>query len=70
MEKREGEASSINPPTQQKMREADINGTVDEQGGDQSNEVEKNKVCLVRAVVENQDPSCKVHHHVTTLSCN
>ncbi|CDO98299.1 unnamed protein product [Coffea canephora] len=59
VEKREGEASSINPPTQQKMREADINGTVDEQGGDQSNEVEKNKVCLVRAVVENQDPSCK-----------
>lgn len=42
------------------MREADQtqNSTIDEQGFE-SNEVEKNKVCPIRGIAENQDPSCK-----------
>lgn len=56
----------LNSPNQQTTKDADQdnqaeNSIVEEQLVG-SSEVEKNKVCLMRAVVENQDPSCKVVH--------
>ncbi|KAL3529053.1 hypothetical protein ACH5RR_008375 [Cinchona calisaya] len=60
MEKRD-DFVLLNPPNQQIMRKADEaqNGILDEQGVE-NNEVEKNKVLLMRAIVENQDHSCKI----------
>lgn len=64
VEKREEEL--FNPLDQQTIRAADQddqakNGSVEDKD-DESNEVEKNKVRLLRALVENQDSSCKVPH--------
>ncbi|KAL3512061.1 hypothetical protein ACH5RR_024778 [Cinchona calisaya] len=60
----EKSVESYNPPHQQATKEsadqqiddrAKTNGIMETE----SNEVEKNKVCLLRAIVENQDSSCK-----------